>query len=386
MDNQPKMSKTISIIGAGIGGLTTALSLRQQGLEVDVYESAPKIRPVGAGIIMASNAMQIFRILGIHEEIEQAGNRISGMLITDQRLKTLSSVDLTEYELRYGVHNIAVHRGALQNILAQHVGDANLHLSKRLTDIGGNEDFRLNFEDGSEVHSALVIGADGIGSVVRDRLFEKGRLRNAGQLCWRGRCDFTLSRKYQHQAVEAWGKGSRFGFVRISPQEVYWYALANTGRVNPAEANLTELFSGYHRDIIELIEATDEDRIFFSEIMDLEPLVSWHTGNACLMGDAAHATTPNLGQGACQAVEDAYVLGQLLGTGVPASKAFREYENLRRRKAQEIVDTSWKLGKIAQLENPLAIQLRNVVLLNLPERLSWRQLDRIFSLDYFKEL
>ena len=376
-----KMAETVNIIGAGIGGLTTALTLKQKGLNVNIFESSVEIKPVGAGIILANNAMQVFQKLGIQNQIEKAGNKISYMKITDTQLNTISVADLTQYEKKYGVHNIAIHRGELQKILANEIGYDNIKLSKRLSKIEKNELFKLTFEDNSTIESKIVIGADGIKSVVRNQLFEKSILRNANQICWRGVCEIDLPQKYHNELNEAWGKGKRFGFVKISDKKVYWYALANSKNVEVDEVNLTEFFSEFHIDILNIISATTKEQIIVSDIIDLKPIDKWQDENVCLIGDAAHATTPNLGQGACQAIEDAYVLGKLLDNGLEIEKTFATYEILRRKKAHTIVNTSWTVGKMAHIENRFGILLRNFAMKNTPKSANKKQMDMIFNLN-----
>lgn len=375
------MTEIVNIIGAGIGGLTTALILKQRGLNVNIFESSAEIKPVGAGIILANNAMQVFQKLGIQDKIENAGNRISFMKITDDQLKPLSVVNLSEYEQKYNVSNIAIHRGELQKILANEIGFDNINLSKRLSTIEKNRLFKLTFEDNSTIESKIVIGADGIKSVVRNQLFEKSTLRNPNQICWRGICEIDLPQKYHNELNEAWGKGKRFGFVKISDKKVYWYALTNSKNTNADEVNLTELFSEFHSDISQIISATLKEQIIISDIFDLKPIDKWQSENVCLIGDAAHATTPNLGQGACQAIEDAYVLGKLLDNGITIENTFKEYENLRRKKAHTIVNTSWRVGKIAHLENSFGIWLRNFAMKNIPKSANKKQMDMIFNLN-----
>ena len=375
------MTETVNIIGAGIGGLTTALTLKQRGLNVNIYESSAEIKPVGAGIIIANNAMQVFQKLGIQEKIEKAGNKISFMKITDTKLNEISVVDLSEYEKKYGVHNIAIHRGELQKILANELGNENINLSKRLSKIEKSDLFKLTFEDNSTIECKLVIGADGLKSVVRNQLFEKSTLRNANQICWRGICEIDLPQKYHNELNEAWGKGKRFGFVKISNKKVYWYALTNSKNVKSDEVNLTELFSEFHNDILNIISATKKKQVIISDIIYLKPIDKWQNENVCLVGDAAHATTPNLGQGACQAIEDAYVLGKLLDKGMLLESTFKEYENLRRKKAHSIVNTSWTVGKMAHIENGLGIWVRNFVMKNLPKSANKKQMDMIFNLN-----
>jgi 2-polyprenyl-6-methoxyphenol hydroxylase-like FAD-dependent oxidoreductase len=375
------MKKSISIIGAGIGGLTTALTLKQKGFPVTLYEGASEIKPVGAGIIIANNAMQVFQKLGLQEKIQQAGNRISSMKITDENLKPLSVVDLSVFEQKYGVHNVAIHRGTLQKILAEAIGNESINLSKRLIDIEKNDDFNLKFDDNTSVHSDILIGADGIKSIIRNKLFQENTIRNAQQICWRGVCDYSLPEQYAHELNEAWGKGKRVGFMNISPQKVYWFALSNQRDVqNIDEVNLGDFFKEFHPDIVQMLNATPKEKIIASEITDLKPIQHWHEENVCLIGDAAHATTPNLGQGACQAIEDAYVLGKCISEETDINKSFAQYEKIRKKKAHEIVNISWSLGKLAHISNGLGVWLRNKVMSSIPASINKKQTEKIFLL------
>jgi 2-polyprenyl-6-methoxyphenol hydroxylase-like FAD-dependent oxidoreductase len=379
------MTKPISIIGGGIGGLTTAITLHQRGLPIVVYESAPEIKAVGAGIIIANNAMQVFKDLGIDHHITQAGNRISDIKITDQQLKPLSLVSLAKYEQQYGVYNVAIHRGTLQQILADALGYEHIQLNKRLSSITQqNKVFSLGFDDQTHTDTHLLIGADGIKSVVRQQLFPPSYIRNAQQICWRGLCTLALATHYQHEINEAWGKGRRFGFVKINEQQVYWYALVNKKTTNsPTSEQLLNIFADFHRAIRDIIAATESSQIIENDIIDLQPIYQWQQKGVCLLGDAAHATTPNLGQGACQAIEDAYILGKLLDKGKTLEQAFPEYERLRLKKAHAVVQKSWTLGKIAHWENPFLIGLRNFVLRITPASVNQKQSDDLFDLSKY---
>lgn len=226
-----------------------------------------------------------------------------------------------------------------------------------------------------------MIGADGIKSVVRNQLFAESSLRNADQICWRGICEIDLPQKYHNELNEAWGKGKRFGFVKISDRKVYWYALANSKNVKVNDISLTKFYDEFHIDILNIISATQKEQIIVSDIFDLKPIDKWQKDNVCLIGDAAHATTPNLGQGACQAIEDAYVLGKLLDKGLSIEKAISEYESLRRKKAHMIVNTSWTFGKIAHIENNFGVWLRNLTIRNMPKSVNKKQLNAIFNLN-----
>jgi 2-polyprenyl-6-methoxyphenol hydroxylase-like FAD-dependent oxidoreductase len=374
------MRSEISIIGAGIGGLTTALTLKQRGLAADVFEGAPAINPVGAGIIIANNAMQVFQKLNLQKKIETAGNKMSVMKITNAQLNPLFEMDITKYQKKYGISSVAIHRAALQQILVNEIGYANIHLSKQLSKIDRLDFFKLTFEDHTTIESKTVIGADGIKSVVRSQLFEKATVRHANQICWRGICEIELPLKYRNEAVEAWGKGKRFGFVKIDDTKVYWYALLDSKGTPVVQPCLEDLFSEFHPDIIRIISATSMEQIIVNEITDLKPIARWQSKNVCLIGDAAHATTPNLGQGACQAIEDAYMLGKLLDRGISLAGSFEEYERLRKKKALSIVRRSWALGKVAHWSNPFLVGLRDRAIRMTPNFVKEKQMDEIFEL------
>lgn len=376
--------KRIAIIGAGIGGLTTALAFKQKGLNVIVYESAAEIKPVGAGIGIANNAMQIFKKLGIHEKIENAGVKVSSMNITDHKLQLLSLIDLKEFEVKYGVCNVSIHRAVLQNILAEEIGFENIKLSKRLLKIEQNENVKLFFEDGSIETADVVIAADGIKSVVRNQLFDPSQIRDTNQICWRGVSKVSLSKDYSNKAVEAWGKGKRFGFVQVNDQDIYWYAVVNESLINQHDDNLHDLFADFNNDVLNIIENTSDDTVIKNRIIDLKPIHNWFNKKVCLLGDSAHATTPNLGQGACQAIEDAYLLTEIYKEDKPIEAVFKEYQKLRIKKTHLIVNSSWRIGKIAHIENSFLIFSRNLLMRCVPTSINNKQLQSIFNIDYLE--
>ncbi|MEX0273043.1 MAG: FAD-dependent monooxygenase [Flavobacteriaceae bacterium] len=368
------------IVGAGIGGLTTAIAMERKGMEVQVFEQATELKPVGAGIILANNAMQVYDKLGLKDAIAQCGNPISSINITDMALRPLSKTDLRYFEDKYGVQNVAIHRGKLQQILAGQLGTSSLKLNCTLKTIKQKDDgFLLGFEKGDFVTSKTLIGADGLHSTVRKLLFKKGTIRNPRQICWRGIAPYALPHKLQHELNEAWGQGNRFGFVKIGAEHVYWYAVQTISPQQTYSVNALETyFKDYHPLIGELLQQTPKATIHTAQIEDLRPLPTWWQGNACLLGDAAHATTPNLGQGACQAIEDAHILSECLSQ-CNVHKAFSEYQRLRKPKAHRVVNASWSLGKMAHWRHPVAIGLRNQLMKSMPAAFNRRQSERIFK-------
>lgn len=375
------MTQKIAIIGAGIGGLTLALALKQAGFPFTIYESAPKIKPVGAGIVMANNAMQIFEKLKIKEKIENAGCKISSLKITNEQLQTILKVDLSNFEKQYGVYNVAVHRADLQRILAEEVGFQNIRLSKRLKNIKKNERYSLEFEDGTTSECEILFGADGIHSTIRNQLFKETTIRDSGQRCWRGVLNIDSEVKISDETFEAWGKGKRFGASKINEKQIYWFAVINESLIK--NKNINALFSEFHPDIQQIISKTRKSDIVYNSILDLKPFSPWQHETVCLLGDAAHATTPNMGQGACQAVEDAYVIGRLLKQGITFPETFKNYEKLRIKKAHDIVKMSWILGQIGHFENAFAIGFRNFFFKNFPKSIQKKQMDKVFNIDYF---
>lgn len=379
-DSPNQIDHMIDIIGAGIGGLSTAIALRRKGIQTNIYEQAEKIRPVGAGIILANNAMQVYEKLGLKKKIESKGNPISAMKITNSKLVPMSAVYLESFEKKYKAKNIAIHRGDLQQLLLNQLDESTIYLNHRLTHVTRCESgYKLEFESNDPKISSMLLAADGLNSKIRTQLFPKSTIRNANQICWRGITDYNLSEAYKHELNEAWGQGDRFGFVQIAPSKVYWYALKSTAEACYSKDQLNEYFKDYHPIINEIIKSTTTDSIHTAVIADLKPIMQWYDKQVCLIGDAAHATTPNMGQGACQAIEDAYILAECLEKyGEP--EAFKLYQKIRIEKAHQVVKTSRAIGKLAHWKNPFAIAIRNSLMRITPEKISRKQTEKVFKL------
>ncbi|WP_413513134.1 FAD-dependent monooxygenase [Myroides odoratus] len=370
----------VAIIGAGIAGLTAAIALKKANIPFVIYEATSKLKPVGAGIAIANNAMQVYRYLGVSDELKDKGVRISTVRLTDIALNVLNETNLSYFEQKYQLANIAIHRSELHRVLVDKVGEETIELNKRLQSISKSEDsrYKLCFTDGSTAYHTHVLGTDGLRSQVRQQLFGTYPLRDAKQVCWRGILSFELPTAYKNVAVEGWGAGKRLGFVQLKGHQVYWYFLVDEDLYNGMsnlEAHLAECPSW----VQEMIRQTPVERIHLDKIYDLEPFNEWYKDNVCLIGDAAHATTPNLGQGACQAIEDVYVISKLLER-YSLDDALRKFPAIRRSKAHRIVRDSWRLGKIAQLRNPGWIKLRNTSFRLLPTFIKQQQMKKIFEL------
>lgn len=377
----------IAIIGGGIGGMTAALALRQRGLVATVYEAASELRPVGAGILVPPNAMQVFGRLGIADAVQRAGFVPRAGEILDARAGLLQRTDMRGLAGRYGFPTVAVHRARLHGVLADALGPAAVRLGKACTVIteaaGG---VLVRFADGDAVQARVVVGADGLRSVVREQLFPGAALRYSGQSSYRAATPFVLPPEIVDVGWEVWGPGCRFGFSSVAPGEVYWYATvdappgAERDR-RPYQARLAQRFAGFPAPVGALIAAAPESHILNTDISDLRPLTRWHRGRVVLLGDAAHATTPNLGQGGAQAVEDAAVLADCLATHGEPERAFVRYEQRRRAKTSLVVARSWTIGRLAHVHTPAARAVRNVVLRAIPPKLVAQQFDALYRLD-----
>ncbi|ASK29414.1 monooxygenase [Chryseobacterium sp. T16E-39] len=369
---------SISIIGAGIGGLTLGNVLKQHQVDFKIYESAPEIKPVGSGIMMAMNAMQVFDTLGLREKIENAGNKIRRISITDQSLRPISVTNGEAVEKKFNLSNVAIHRAELQKVLAEHLGFENIQLSHGLQKIEKKENYSLHFENGTELESEIVFGADGIKSKIRSQILKTGTVLNTGQVCWRGLVDYDLPEKYHHEALEIWGKGKRFGFVKMTATKVYWYAVINQKNFKP-DINLLSAFGEFNSIVLDLIQATDPKDIILNDITYLSPIPKWYSDHLCLIGDAAHATTPNMGQGACQAIEDAYIIGKLLEKDRDYHTIFENFQKIRRKKVDYVVSTSHKVGKISMWE--YGTEFRNFLFRLVPDRFNQKMIEKLIQLE-----
>ncbi|WMN12053.1 FAD-dependent monooxygenase [Marivirga salinae] len=373
----------VDIIGAGICGLTTAIALEKRGFQPRIYEQAKTLKPVGAGIILASNAMQVYRNLGLEEQLNSNGIPLSALNITNDKLKVISKVDLNYFRDKYNLQSIAIHRGKLQEVLLDNLKQTEIHPDHQLKDLTKEkEGYQLKYENGKSVNSSLLLGADGIHSKVRAALFPNSKIRNMKQLCWRGVTEFKLPSIYKSELNEIWGRGDRFAFVQFSEDKIYWYAVKSFEKSENefSSDKLSLYFEKYPPIVQEIIKATAFDTIHVTVMEDLEPIKKWHDEFACLMGDAAHATTPNMGQGACQSIEDAYTLADCLANQSD-SRAFAAYQKLRMSKAHQVVNQSWQIGKISHWKNPIGIAFRNSILKIIPEKLNLVQLEKLFQLE-----
>ena len=344
--------KKFIIAGGGIGGLAMANCLQLQGLDFDLYEQAPQLTEVGAGIGMSKSALDILEKIGVSERVNKSGSFIKYACLKDKNLNLIR-------ELPVDLDSICIHRARLIEILGENIPSKKIHLNKRISSIEeAGELVTVFFEDGTTSQTHCLIVADGINSVIRRKYFPEIKIRYANQVIWRGLTKITLPEFYHNRFVEVWSNSKRFLFVPMDKERVFWLAVKpekSGGKDNPhtIKNELLNNFSNFSPLIKDLI--AHSENFIRNDLADLGgESRPWHKGKTVFIGDAIHATTPNLAQGACQAIEDAYTLSKCLKTYSPdLAKAFGTYQNLREDKAMFVVNTSWKLGQMAHSRNPL---------------------------------
>lgn len=373
------------ILGAGIAGLSVAISLKRIGIDALVAESAPTFKPLGAGITLASNAIEVFDHLGMADEVIKEGIPVQRATILQAGGKVINTVSLKKAGTNYP--QVGIHRGALHRLLLRQLNDKQVLWGKRSTRIEQTPDsVCVHFDDGESMTCKWLIVAEGVHSAVRKQLLPQSKLRYAGYTCWRGIAEvpgFKLN-----EAVEIWGEKGRFGFVGIAPDRVYWFATANAKEKDPKMAEmrskqLLQRFEAYPPEVGILLRSTPENEVLWNDIVDLNPIPRFSFGNVLLTGDAAHATTPNMGQGACQAIEDAWFLSQCLLKENSPESAFAAFEKLRLKRTHDIVNKSRTLGKIAQWENKTARSFRDFLFRCISEKRSLAQMEKVIRLPGF---
>ncbi len=371
------------IIGAGIGGLATALALQQAGFTVRVFEQAKQLREVGAGLTLWANAVRVLQELGLADLVQQLAKLPAPTRagFYTMRGKQLVQLSLRAVEEQCGGPSIAIHRAELQAALRERIAPGTLVLDRQLIDFEQDAtSVTACFVRGERVRGSLLIGADGIHSQVRERLFPQSQPRYAGYTVWRGiATGVTLP-----LMGELWGHGKRFGIVPLSEGRIYWYATCNTPenaveRPEGRQKELLERFKGWHPVVSTLLNATEDSAILCNDIFDLQPLTHWSKGRVTLLGDAAHAMTPDLGQGACQALEDALILARTLRHAHSLEKALEVYQQKRLARANMVVMSSHRLGSVAQWEHPLACWLRDCFLALTPPQMLLKQFKPVAS-------
>jgi 2-polyprenyl-6-methoxyphenol hydroxylase-like FAD-dependent oxidoreductase len=370
------------LIGAGIGGLATAQALLQLGHRVRVYEAAAELREIGAGVVLGANAMRALDELGLHDAVRPVGTPLTTVRLLDEHGRVLNRADTTAFTERLGYDNLGILRADLQREMLRALPPGVVQLGHRLTHVEQMATHvTVFFENGTQATAEALIAADGIRSRVRRQLLPASEPRYAGYTCWRAVVQADIPGLPTTGSSETWGRAGRFGLVPVADNRLYWFACLNSPAPNNPTlrayrvADLQQAFAGFHAPIPQVLAATSDADLLWGDLFDLVPLTTFAFGRVLLLGDAAHATTPNLGQGAGMAIEDAAVLARCLRRA-PADllAAFRAFDQQRRPRTRRIVEQSRQLGMMAQLTPPWLTPLRNAALAAVPDWVTARQM------------
>ena len=350
----------ITIIGAGMAGLTTGIALKKFGHEVQIYEQAEKILPVGAAISLWSNGVKCLNYLGLTEQVAKLGGQMDNLAYVDG----LTGDVMTQFSLmplieEVGQRPYPVARADLQNMLMDEFGHDAIHLGKKMVAFHDDgQQVRVSFADGSEIQTELLVGADGTHSITRAYVLDETvERRYAGYVNWNGLVEISAELAPADQWTTFVGEGKRASLMPVADNRFYFFfdvplpiGLANDR--SQYKTLLKEYFNGWCPQVQALIEALDEQRTNRVEIHDIEPFADFYKGNVVIVGDAAHSTTPDIGQGGCQAMEDAIYLARALQINtLGLQDALKRYQNKRNERANELVMRARKRCDVTHMKD-----------------------------------
>jgi 2-polyprenyl-6-methoxyphenol hydroxylase-like FAD-dependent oxidoreductase len=341
------------IIGGGIAGLASALALTRRGWQVEVFERAPEFTEIGAGLSLWPNALRALDALGAGGQVRGRAVLQGPVGIRDPAGRWLSRTDAADLQRRYGL-TAMIHRADLLEVLRAAVPEGVLRPGTLVSAVRADGTVT---HSGGECRADLVVGADGVRSATRRSVWPTAQEpRYVGYTSWRMVCPPVPVT----ETSEWWGRGERFGYSPLPDGRIYVYATANA-QEGASDGGLPELrrrFGGWHHPIPALLDAAEAGSVIHHDLYELPALKTYTSGAVVLAGDAAHAMTPNLGQGACQALEDAVVLGNVMASG----DGLAAYDRQRRPRTQMIVRRSRQVGAAAQWASPAAVKLRDTAL------------------------
>lgn len=336
----------ITIIGAGMEGLTTGIALKKFGHQVTIYEQAEQILPVGAAISLWSNGVKCLNYLGLTEQVEKLGGKMDNLAYIDG----LTGDVMTQFSLyplieEVGQRPYPVSRAELQNMLMDEFGREDIHLAKKMISfVEEGERVKIQFADGSEIESDLLVGADGTHSITRAYVLgEQVERRYAGYVNWNGLVDVSDDYAAADQWTTFVGEGKRVSLMPVANNRFYFFfdvplAVGLENDRSQYKALFKQYFKGWCEPVQKLIDAVDVQKTNRVEIHDIEPFADFYKGRVVIVGDAAHSTTPDIGQGGCQAMEDAIYLARSLQINtLGLQDSLRRYQNKRNERANELV-------------------------------------------------
>lgn len=373
-------NEDVVIVGAGIAGLATALSLRRLGVGATVLEQGPSLRAGGTSLTLFKNGWRVLDSIGVADELRAKYLRVQGMRMRS----SAGGRDMREFSFEEeapGQEVRAVERRVLLETLASKLPPGAISFSSKLKSIAGQgpEGTLLELEDGRRLRSKVVVGCDGVNSPIA-RWMGFSEPRYVGHMAFRGLADYAGAggQPFEPKVNYIYGRGLRAGFVPVSPTKVYWFICFNRPTPGPKNTDAAalkrealELVRGWPDDLVAVMRSTPDDAVVKTPLVDrwLWPGVAppASRGGVVLVGDAWHPMTPNLGQGACCALEDAVVLARRLAPAVLAGgdvgEALRGYERERWGRVFPLTARAGLVGALVQWGNPAVCAVRDGVVI-----------------------
>lgn len=330
----------VGIVGGGIAGLATALALQRSGRRVRVFERGPRLQSGKGGLLLWSNALRVLDGLGVGKRVVEEGFPVESTQFRTPDRRLLAKLPVAEMSEDAGAATVFIHRDTLMKIFADALAPDTVACDSECTGFRANDHgVELRFAAGRPLTLPVVVGADGVGSRVLAGVNGKVETTDAGIRAWGGTATGlaagTLPPGVTYVTI---GRGKRFCFAPCGPERAFWYAAVND---DLGPATLAASFADFHAPIPAIIAATDPDAQFETRVRYRPPAEHWGDGRVTLLGDAIHPTTPDLAQGACQAIESAAVLARALAAEPDPVRALRAYEAERRRRTARVVYLSW---------------------------------------------
>jgi salicylate hydroxylase len=373
----------IVIIGAGIGGLTLALLLRRRGIVAEVLEKSTELREVGAAVGLAANATRVLQHLGLGDPLAKVAAEPTRLIHRDGHdgHRIAAACDSQWYRDMFGAPFFGLHRADLQRLLADALGPEHLHLDCQVETLEERDArMRVRCSSGAIFEADVVVGADGVHSLVRDWVTGGDEPVYSGTSAFRGLAPVErLPRLPDPGALQFWmgpgahllhypiSDGSVINFLAVIDTPKQWAAPAWMEDAEPG-AHL-EAFAGWHPAVTEMIGAVPQSPRW--GLFARRPLAGWSRGRAVLLGDAAHAMLPHQGQGANQTIEDAVILAAELDGASDVPAALRRYADRRRVRTRQVQLLSWTASAALHLPDGPAAQRRDAYLAELPQHLAW---------------
>jgi 2-polyprenyl-6-methoxyphenol hydroxylase-like FAD-dependent oxidoreductase len=373
------------VVGAGIGGLATAVALGRRGFRTTVYERAPEIRATGGALILWSNALKALDALGLREAVLRADSaqELETTEFRNAAGEHLTTLPVGEMSRRQGRETLVIARRELLALLHDAAARAaTIRCGVGLCSVRqGPDGVAVRLDDGTEERSSFVVGADGLNSSLRGWLGLDAAVRRVGQDMWVGVNSRTPPLIDAGQSVATVGRGARSWYALLGDGRVFWYATIRDDGGAPADtlARLAERFAGWHAPVQRLIGETAVEDAVRTAMCDRLPRRPWGRGAVTLLGDAAHAVTPDLGQGACQALESAVALAKSVSSGAPVATALARYEAARFARVSDVNRLSWLVATTSSVADATLCAARDAAMRLGLRGAAMTQLDWLFQ-------